>query len=139
MRTSDGRLGLWMASIAVAGTVALVACGSSGPERVLDAQAQAGRRAASEAGCFSCHGPGGAGGVGPSWFGLYGTQVDLSSGGTVIADDAYLRESIVDPGARKVRGFTASMPRSKLSDQEVADIVAYIRAVGPEGTTTTGG
>ena len=44
----------------------------------------------------------------------------------VTADDAYLTESIVDPTAQVVDGFTVAMPATDLTDDEVADLVAYI-------------
>ena len=45
------------------------------------------------------------------------------------ADDAYLKESILEPNAKVVQGFSPVMPPQKLSDQEVAALVAYIKDV----------
>ena len=43
--------------------------------------------------------------TGPTWFGLYGSDVELDNGTTVVADDAFIAESILDPKAKEVAGF----------------------------------
>ncbi len=78
-----------------------------------------------DSGCTACHGANGEGGAGPSWKGLAGSEVKLSDGSTVTADDAYLTESIRDPSAKSVKGYGA-MPKNSLSDEEIAAVVAYI-------------
>jgi cytochrome c oxidase subunit II len=50
----------------------------------------------------------------------------MNDGSTVVADEAYIRESIVDPGAKRVAGYNVTMPTIPMSDQEVEDLVAYI-------------
>ena len=71
--------------------------------------------------------------VGPTWKGLYGHTVELSSGGTATADDAYIHESIVDPNAKIVKGFTAGiMPQNfgdKLSETDISNVIAYIKSL----------
>jgi len=47
----------------------------------------------------------------------------------VVADDQYLRRSITEPGAEETAGFTVKMPPPTLSDEEVDEIVAYIRGL----------
>ena len=56
-------------------------------------------------GCIGCHSLNGAAGTGPTWKGLYGSQVALADGTTVTADAAYLAQSINDPDAATVKGF----------------------------------
>ena len=84
-------------------------------------------------GCAGCHSTDGSSGVGPSWKGLAGSQVTLSDGSTVTADDAYLKQSIVDPNAKIVKGFSSGvMPEdfgSKLSSQQIDDLIAYIKSL----------
>lgn len=80
-------------------------------------------------GCAACHSINGAAGVGPTWFGVAGSQVELDNGTTVTADDAYLIESIKDPKAKVVKGFGPVMPVFPFTDQEIADIVAYIKTL----------
>ena len=81
-------------------------------------------------GCAACHSINGAQGIGPTWFGLFGHEVLLTDGTTVIADEAYLAESIRDPQAKIVAGFeTQLMPTYGFTDEQIADIVAYIKTL----------
>lgn len=81
-------------------------------------------------GCAACHSVNGAAGVGPTWFQLAGSEVPLSGGGTVIADDAFLAESILQPQATIVAGFeNQQMPAYSFTDEQVADIIAYIKTL----------
>src|SRR5712691_7177453 len=59
-----------------------------------------GQQLASQFGCVACHTTNGQPGVGPTWKGLAGRQETLDNGQTVTADDAYLRESILQPDAK---------------------------------------
>ena len=47
--------------------------------------------------------------TGPTWFGLYGSDVKLEDGRTVVADDAFIAESILDPKATEVEGFAPTV------------------------------
>ncbi len=79
--------------------------------------------------CFACHSVDGTPGVGPTFTGLYGKTETLDDGSTVVADDDYLRESIVDPGATVVQGYLNVMtPYAGLSDRELSALIAFIRA-----------
>jgi cytochrome c oxidase subunit 2 len=81
-------------------------------------------------GCAACHSINGAAGIGPTWFQLAGSQVPLSGGATVPADDAYLTESILMPQAKIVAGFENQlMPAYSFTEEQVADIVAYIKTL----------
>jgi cytochrome c oxidase subunit 2 len=64
--------------------------------------------------------------------GLYGRPVQLNNGQTVIADDAYVRESILNPGAKIVNGWENIMPSfsGRLTDAQVDSLVAYVHAIG---------
>lgn len=82
--------------------------------------------------CTACHSTDKQKLVGPGWGGLYGSKVTLADGSTVVADDAYLNESIRTASAQVVAGYEAgTMPdyASMLSDDEVAAMVAYIRSL----------
>jgi mono/diheme cytochrome c family protein len=108
--------------------VALAGCGSDGGGGDdLSEAAQRGRDIANSNGCASCHGNDGQGSVGPPWVGLAGSQVTLADGSVVVADDAYLERAIVDPSAEIVDGFLLQMPQNSLSDEQVDDIVTYIK------------
>jgi cytochrome c oxidase subunit II len=81
-------------------------------------------------GCAACHSINGAQGIGPTWFGLFGSEVELTDGTAVIADEAYLTESIKAPQAKIVAGFeTQLMPTYGFTDEQIADIVAYIKTL----------
>ena len=116
---------------AVAMLLALGACSSSSSSAPVDLspEAAAGREISISAGCASCHGEDGNGRVGPKWIGLADSQVTLSDGTVVTADDSYLYESIKDPAAKKRRGASGIMPANKLTDDEIASIIVYIRAL----------
>jgi cytochrome c oxidase subunit 2 len=116
-------------SLLVIPLVLAVACGgSSGGE--LSEAADAGQQVAVRQGCASCHGVDGTGGVGPKFVGLHGSQVTLTDGSTVVADDVYIRRSITDPGAQRVEGYTVNMPTSDLSDDDIEALLTYIRELG---------
>jgi cytochrome c oxidase subunit 2 len=71
----------------------------------------------------------------PPLEGLYGRKVALQDGRTVVADDNYLRESIVDPGAKVVAGYKPVMPtfKTQLGEEQLLQLLAYIRSLGPQG------
>ena len=81
-------------------------------------------------GCSACHAVDDTYKIGPTWVGLYGSQVELDDGSFVTADEAYLVESIRQPNAKIVRGFTkGAMPLISLSDEEISALLAYIMSV----------
>ena len=81
-------------------------------------------------GCAACHSIDGSKGIGPTWAGLAGSQVELSGGTTVTATDDFLYESIKEPQATIVAGFeSAQMPAYGFDDQQIADIIAYIKTL----------
>jgi len=81
--------------------------------------------------CIGCHTTLGAKATGPTFLGLAGSEVELESGETVIADDVYLRKSIVDPNAQIVAGFAPDlMPDffgDTLTEQDIIDVIEYIK------------
>lgn len=83
-------------------------------------------------GCVGCHSTDGTPRVGPTFKNLAGAAVPLADGSSVVADQAYLRESILDPQAKVVKGFPAgTMPpfRGRLSDEQLASMLAFIEKV----------
>jgi mono/diheme cytochrome c family protein len=83
-------------------------------------------------GCQTCHSLDGSKRTGPTWSGLYNSQVPLADNTTVKADEAYLTESIKNPNAKIVHGFPANtMPNFGLilSDLQIKDLVAYIETI----------
>ena len=81
-------------------------------------------------GCGACHSINGAAGNGPTWLGLFGSEVELADGTTVIADEAFITESISQPQAKIVRGFeNQQMVQYTFTDEELAALVAYIKTL----------
>ena len=81
-------------------------------------------------GCGACHTITGAAGIGPTWFNLFGHEVELTDGSVVIADEAYIHESIKTPQAKIVAGFENQlMPTYGFPDDKIDDIVAYIKTL----------
>jgi cytochrome c oxidase subunit II len=82
-------------------------------------------------GCVACHTIDGGPSVGPTYKGLYGSTVKFSIGTTVLADDNYLRESILEPNAKIVAGFQPVMPgfQGVLKDREIDALIAYIKSL----------
>ena len=85
-------------------------------------------------GCDTCHRPDGTG-QGPSLVGLYGKHVTLASGATVVADEGYIRESIVLPQAKIVAGYQPVMPtfQGLLSEEDVMKLIAYVKSLKAGG------
>ncbi len=94
------------------------------------ALAAQGEQTASAQGCTACHTADGTDGIGPTWSGVYGTEIELEGGEVVVADAAYLEEATLDPGARVRAGFSPSMPSNEVSDEELAALVEYIKSLG---------
>ena len=125
----------WLLALVVATTVIVSACASSGSGTATPAER--GKAIAMRAGCTSCHGATSIRALGPTWNGLAGSTVKLDNGSTVVADTAYLVESIRSPAAKKVAGFTGVMPVVSLTDDEVLALVAYIGTLAAPSPTTS--
>jgi len=102
----------------------------AGQSNTLSASARTGQALSRSKGCASCHGNDGEGGIGGPIANLWGTIVELDDGTTVLADEAYVVEAIVDPGASRPEGSTIPMPETDLSDGELDALVDYIRELG---------
>jgi cytochrome c oxidase subunit 2 len=90
-----------------------------------------GEKLSSEQGCLSCHSADGSPLVGPTWQGLFGSQRQLEDGSTVTADEAYLRESILDPEAEVVAGYPMIMPNAYdfLTKEDITAVIEYIKSL----------
>lgn len=82
-------------------------------------------------GCASCHTTDGRPGIGPTFKGLFGSSQPLSDGTTVVADENYIRESIMDPQAKIVAGYQPVMPtfKGRLKDVEITDIIEFLKTL----------
>lgn len=90
-----------------------------------------GAKLAEEQGCLSCHALDGSTLVGASWLGLFGSERQLEDGSVIVADEGYLRNSILDPESQVVAGFPKVMPPAytMLSEADVEAIVEYIKTL----------
>jgi cytochrome c oxidase subunit II len=88
-----------------------------------------GRKLFQQYGCVDCHETGHA----PPLQGLFGQPVLLSDGSTVIADENYIRQKLITPGATIPAGFQPIMPSfaGRLSEQDILNLIAYIKSIGP--------
>jgi cytochrome c oxidase subunit 2 len=105
--------------------------------------AQWGKQVAVNQGCFRCHNSFSAeAATGPSWVDLYQRTTKLTDGREVIADEAYLTESMMEPNVKIVAGYPPLMPsyQGKLTGAETAALVEYIKSLRSERTVQlTGG
>lgn len=109
--------------------VLLAGCPQSAPPA-----AERGAELAQQKGCLSCHSTDGSVGPGPTWKGLYLSDVELEDGRTVLADEAYLEESMLQPSAQTVKGYREGLMESvikpdSLTDEEVEALIAYIESL----------
>ena len=90
-----------------------------------------GEKIFAELGCSTCH-RSDIQGRGPNLHGVFGKPVQLEDGRTVTADENYLRECILEPGAKRVKGFQPIMPtfQGLVTEEQVNALVAYIKSIG---------
>jgi cytochrome c oxidase subunit 2 len=99
-----------------------------------------GQRTFQDLACHTCH-MGDASGRGPSLERLFGTQVKLANGSTVVADEAYIRESILNPQAKLVAGYQPLMPtfQGLVNEEALMGLIEYIKSLQPTASPGTGG
>ena len=100
-----------------------------GPVAVTPALVARGKDLYTADGCSACHSLTGSAGVGPSFKGVGGSTVTLTSGQAVTADDAYLERSIADPDAEIVKGYRAGVMPAAISSYDLTAKPADIRAL----------
>ena len=96
--------------------------------------ADKGKALTASKGCVACHSSDGSQLVGPSYKGIYGTDVKVVADGktiTVKVDDNYIHESIEYPQAKIVEGYPPAMPSYKglVTEEEIASIIEYIKSL----------
>lgn len=97
--------------------------------------AERGAKLFASQGCAACHGQ-----KGPTLYGVFGSRQPLDDGSTVLADETYLRESILVPAAKVVAGYAAgNMPgyRERLTEDQVEDLIAYLKSLSGPPTPKT--
>jgi cytochrome c oxidase subunit II len=95
--------------------------------REVEPMAAVGARLYRQMGCAMCHGTG----LAPALEGIFGSSVQLANGKRVLADEAYMRESILNPRAQLVAGYAPIMPtfQGQLSEEDLTQLVAYIKSL----------
>jgi cytochrome c oxidase subunit 2 len=106
-----------------------------GASQVQDSPVVAGSKLFAQFGCATCHNAD-AGARGPDLVGLFGHEVALQDGSKVIADESYIRESIVNSQSKIVAGYVPLMPifQGLISEDQLSQLVAYIKSLNKAGT-----
>jgi len=93
--------------------------------------AEAGALLYEQRGCKQCHSVDGSAGIAPTFLGLYGAMETLRGGESILVEENYVRESILDPQARVTAGFDPVMPtyRGRLKDAEISAIIEYLKTL----------
>ncbi|MEP1304920.1 MAG: c-type cytochrome [Balneola sp.] len=106
------------------------------PEKEAEATPEMGKKLVGQYACGTCHNEDGSeGGIGPTWKGLFGSVTEgVNQDGetiTITKDEAYIRESIVAPGAKKTEGYEQGVmaPYDYLSETEIESLVLYIKSL----------
>jgi cytochrome c oxidase subunit 2 len=94
--------------------------------------AQKGEKLFQDLACGNCHKPDNSG-RGPNLVGIFGRTVEIAGGGTLKADEAYFRESILNPSAKVAAGYQPVMPtfQGLVSEEGVLELVEYIKSLTP--------
>src|SRR4029079_14186721 len=92
--------------------------------------ASTGAKLSADLACNTCHRPD-AQGRGPVLEGLFGKTVTLQSGETVTVDEAYVRESILQPAAKVAQGFQPIMPtfQGLVSEEQLLELIEYVKSL----------
>ena len=98
---------------------------------------EAGQKLFTDLACVTCHRDDSTG-RGPTLRGVFGSTVKLQTGGTLRADENYLRESIVNPQAKIVDGYQPLMPtfQGLVSEEQLMQLIAYVKSLGGPGAGT---
>ncbi len=93
--------------------------------------AEVGKELFTKKGCNVCHTVTGQALIGPSLLGIFGKNEELADGKKIQVDENYLRESLMQPQAKLVKGFPPVMPtfQGTLTDEEVNAVIAYIKSL----------
>jgi cytochrome c oxidase subunit 2 len=91
-----------------------------------------GKQIVQSLGCVACHSDTGANGIGPTWRDSFGNQRNFVNGEPINIDEAYIKESILNPSTKIAAGFASVMPAYNLSDDELNAIVEYMKNLSAE-------
>jgi cytochrome c oxidase subunit 2 len=105
--------------------------------RPFGSMAEAGEKLFQSLACVNCHKSDGTGRC-PTLVGVYGKNVQLTGGGSVKADEAYIRESILQPQAKIVAGYQPLMPtfQGLVTEEGVLQLIEYVKSLTPKPSGT---
>lgn len=97
----------------------------------------AGQNHFQQLGCTTCHGANAEGGRCPPLIGVYGNQQRLQGGSSQLADEAYIRESILNPSAKIVASYQNIMPtyQGQVTEEQLLHLIAYVKSLSPQNTS----
>jgi cytochrome c oxidase subunit 2 len=92
---------------------------------------QRGAKLHNDKGCVACHSVDGSVKVGPTWKGIWGATHQFVDGGSALVDEAYIRESILEPNKHIVKGYPAAMPsyQGQLTEEQLNAMIEYIKTL----------
>jgi cytochrome c oxidase subunit 2 len=95
--------------------------------------ASSGEKLFQDLACITCH-RGDVQGRGPVLQGLFGKTVALQNGGSIVADEAYIRESILNPAAKITAGFQPIMPafQGLVSEEQLLELIEYVKSLSTQ-------
>jgi len=96
-----------------------------------EALVEQGMMLASAQGCIACHSSDGSTSVGPTWLGLYGSERTFTDGTTAMADEDYLRQSMIEPNAQVVEDYQPNLMISyeSLEDSQINALIEYMNSL----------
>ncbi len=116
------------------------ACGDTRPAPAEPTLVDIGRGLVQAKPCLVCHTTDGSPAAAPTFRGLAGSDVRLTDGSVVTANDDYLMRSILDPSAQTVAGFQHGLmaklvPPGSITPRQASAIVAYLHTLSTENTS----
>jgi cytochrome c oxidase subunit 2 len=115
------------------GTVPVTTDENTTEEEQLKALQKAGERLSRIKGCNACHSIDGSALVGPTYQGIFGRSLTVVTNGEkrqLVADEDYLRRSVLQPNADIVEGYEPLMPRQEgITEEEIRAIIEYLKTL----------
>ncbi len=96
-----------------------------------ESPAEVGQTVWVEKGCKQCHSVDGVDGTGPTWKDVFGSERKFADGSPRVADEEYIRESVLNPGKNVVQGFDNVMPtfQGQIKDPEITGVIEYLKSI----------
>ncbi|EDY84193.1 Cytochrome c subfamily, putative [Verrucomicrobiia bacterium DG1235] len=114
--------------LGTAGIVAAISIPSGTETEPKDPLVLAGEEIFNQLGCVACH-QGSNTSIAPNLSGIFGTERELADGSKALADEAYLRESILQSPVKVTKGYAAAMPvyQGVITDTQLEQLVAFLK------------